>query len=156
MRPAVRLTRRPEGGFRLEGVVATPIDVVRDATGFVVSGAGPWRLMRSGTDHGWILCTHGDSPNVEIGRTTAATEDSVLAPVSLLLGDGRLFRLAAFGASEPRVELGRWDLSGAYMVGRRMNGAWELERTAAGTCLDAPPELWVLTCVEVGRLDGSY
>ena len=56
-------------------------------------------------------------------------------PSSVLLADGRLFRLAMFGASDPRIELGRWDVPGAYIVGRAVAGDWELELTAAGTAL---------------------
>lgn len=92
----------------------------------------------------------------EVGRTTAAGDEPLLAPTSVLLADGRLFRLSMVGASEPRVELGRWDVPGAYVVARAERGDWELERTASGTALDAGPELWILACVEIGRLDGWY
>jgi len=64
--------------------------------------------------------------------------------------------MAMIGASDPRVELGRWDVPGAYIVGRAAEGAWELEKTASGTALEPPPELWILACVEIGRLDGWY
>ena len=156
MRPAVRLTRRPGGGFRMEGVAAAPIDGVPDDAGFVLSGAGPWRLTWSATERGWLLNTLLGGPEGEVGRTTSSDLEPVLAPASVLLADGRLFRLAMIGASDPRVELGRWDVPGAYVVGRPVSGAWELERTAAGVALEAPPELWILACVEIGRLDGWY
>jgi hypothetical protein len=156
MRPAVRLTRRPDGGFRIDGVAATPIDGVPDADGFVLTGGGPWRLAWSATERGWILSTLEGGPASEVGRTTAMAEEPVLAPVSVLLADGRLFRLAMIGASDHSVELGRWDVPGAYLVGRAASGAWEFERTASGTALEAPPELWILACVEIGRLDGWY
>ena len=156
MRPAVRLTRRPGGGFRVVGVAATPIDGVPDAAGFVVTGAGPWGLAWNADERGWILNSLGAGSDREVGRTTAGGHEPVIAPVSVLLADGRLFRLAMIGASEPRFEVGRWDLSGAYLVGRPTEGAWVLERTEAGMALEAPPELWVLTCVEIGRLDGWY
>ena len=95
-------------------------------------------------------------PDAEVGRTTASTLEPVLAPVSVLLADGRLFRLAMIGASDPRVELGRWDVPGAFVVGRPHTGGWDLEPTAAGRALSAPPELWILACAEIGRLDGWY
>jgi hypothetical protein len=156
MRPAVRLTRRPDGGFRIDGVAATPIDGVPRDGGFVVTGGGAWTLSWSDPERGWILCTPEGDEAREAGRTTAMGDEPVLAPVSVLLADGRLFRLAMIGASDPRVELGRWDVPGAYLVGRPASGAWELERTASGTALTAPPELWILACVEIGRLDGWY
>jgi len=157
MRSAVRLTRRSEGGFRMEGVATTPLDGVPDDAGFVLTGAEPLRLTWSATDRGWILTgaaeqTAGD----EIGRTMAPSAAPVLAPVSVLLADGRLFRLAVIGASDPRVELGRWDVPGAFVVGHPDSGGWELERTVAGSALDAPRGLWILVCAEIGRLDGWY
>ena len=156
MRPAVRLTRRPDGGFRMEGVAATPIEGVPTASGFVVTGAGPWRLTWSDAERGWLLTSVETGPAGEVGRTTSVGLEPVLSPSSVLLADGRLFRLAMIGASDPRVELGRWDVPGAYLVGHHAAGAWELERTAAGMALEAGPELWILTCVEIGRLDGWY
>jgi hypothetical protein len=156
MRPAVRLTRRPDGGFRMEGVASTPIDGVPDAAGFVVTGAGSWRLTWSDAERGWLLTSIDTDPAVEVGRTTSFGLEPVLSPSSVLLADGRLFRLAAIGASDLRIELGRWDVPGAYVVGRAAAGRWELERTVAGTALTAPPELWILACVEIGRLDGWY
>jgi hypothetical protein len=156
MRPAVRLTKRPDGGFRIEGVAATPIDAVPDDAGFALTGAGPWRLDRNATERGWILITPAGDREGEAGRTTAAEMDAVVAPVSVLLADGRLFRLALMGASDRCFEVGRWDVPGAYLVARAAEGAWELERTAAGLALEAGPALWVLACVEIGRLDGWY
>jgi len=156
MRPAVRLTRRPGDGFRIEGLAAVPIDGVPDDTGFVLAGSGPWRLTWSATERGWLLNDLAGGSAVEVGRTTSIGLEPVLAPASVLLADGRLFRLAMIGASDPRVELGRWDVPGAYLVGRPTSGAWEFERTAAGEALFAPPELWILACVEIGRLDGWF
>jgi hypothetical protein len=156
MRPAVRLTRRPGGGFRLEGADLAPIEGVPDGAGFSISGGAPSRLDWSDAERGWLLTDLAAPPAAELGRTTAETLEPVLVPSSVLLADGRLFRLAMVGASDPRIELGRWDVPGAYAVGHATDGAWELERTAAGTALDAPAALWVLTCVEIGRLDGWY
>jgi hypothetical protein len=156
MRPAVRLTRRPGGGFRIEGVAAAPIDGVPGAAGFALEGAGPFGLEWNAAERGWILSALEAGSAREVGRTTAWGDGQLAAPVSVLLADGRLFRLAMIGASDPRIELGRWDLPGAYLVGRPTAGGWELERTAAGTALEAPPGLWILACVDIGRLDGWY
>ena len=156
MRKTVRLTRRPDGGFRVDGVAATPIEGVPDDDGFAVTGAGSWRLVWNATERGWLLHRLVGGQREEAGQTTASAPLPLAAPVSVLLEDGRLFRLAALGLSDPTVELGRWDVPGAYVVGHPVAGAWELERTAAGTALEAPPELWILTCVALGQLDGWY
>lgn len=156
MRPAVRLTRSPGGGFRLEGVAEAPIEGVPDDPGFVLAGAGAWRLTWNVMERGWLLVADEDGQRVELGRTTSSGLEAVLAPSSVLLADGRLFRLASFGASDPRVELGRWDVPGAYLVGRAVDGAWDLERTAAGLALPVGLELWILAGAEIGRLDGWF
>jgi hypothetical protein len=156
MHPAVRLTRRPGGGFRVEGAAAAPIDGVPGAAGFVVTGAGSWGLAWSAEEHGWILNALETGLEREVGRTATIGDEPFISPVSVLLADGRLFRLAMIGASDPRIELGRWDVPGAYLVGRAVAGEWELEKTPAGTALEAPPELWILTCVAIGRLDGWF
>src|SRR5512139_3237143 len=153
MRPAVRLTRRRDGGFRVDGLAAATDVVPRDG-GFVIEGRPGWRLAWSDAEHGWLL-TDGEQAR-ELGRTTASGPGRTVAPSSVLLEDGRLFRLAWVGASEPRVELGRWDLPGAYLEGRPDAGAWELTKTPAGEAIDAGPELWILACAEIGRVDGWW
>lgn len=155
MRPALRLTRRPGGGFRLDGVAAAPIEGIPGEAGWVFTGAGPWRMVWDAGERGWLLTSlSGDQD--EVGRTTAQNAEGWLAPSSILLADGRLFRLAMTTASEARVELGRWDVPGAYVIGRAASGGWDLGLTPAGSALAPPLELWILTGVELGRLDGWY
>lgn len=154
MRHAVRLTRRQDGGFRLEGVATATIEVLPRGDGFAVAGETAWRLAWSAAENGWILIE--ERGGREAGRTTRSASGRSLAPSSLLLADGRLFRLGWEGASEPRVELGRWDVAGAYASGRAESGGWTIERTCAGESLEAGPELWILACAEIGRLDGWW
>jgi hypothetical protein len=156
MRRTVRLTRLPGGGFRLEGVAETPIDALPGDTGFMVSGGGSWRLAWNVSERGWLLKRQAGEISEDAGQTTASSLPQVIAPVSVLLEDGRLFRLAATGLSDPIVELTRWDGPGAYVAGRPVGGGWDLETTAAGAALDAPAELWILICAELGRLDGWH
>jgi len=153
MRPAVRLSRRPDGGFRIQGVGQTPIEAVPDDGGFLVTGSHACRLSWSDSERGWLL-NQVVRPNDELGRTTSAGRERVASPASVLLADGRLFRLAMVGASEPHFALGRWDVPGAYAQARPEDGSWELTLTAAGEALSAPETLWILTCVEIARLDG--
>jgi len=154
MRPAVRLTRRQDGGFRLDGVAAEAIEAVPRGAGFELDAFDRGRVAWSDTELGWILVAGNDDR--ELGRTTALEADRVSSPSSVLLADGRLFRLALTGASDARVELGRWDVPGAYVVGTSAAAGWTLERTPAGTLLEVGPELWVLAAAEIGRLDGWW
>jgi hypothetical protein len=152
MRPAVRLTRRQDGGFRLDGVADDAIEVAPREAGFAVDAFDSGRVYWSAAEHGWVLVAGDDAR--ELGRTTALETERVSSPSSLLLSDGRLFRLAVAGASQPRIELGRWDVPGAYAIGRAESAGWVLERTPAGRLLEAGPELWILMAAEIGRLDG--
>lgn len=154
MRHAVRLTRRQDGGFRLEGVAAATIEGSPRDDGFAVAGGTAWRLAWSAAENGWILIE--EVGGREAGRTTRSAAGRTLGSSSLLLADGRLFRLAWTGATEPRVELGRWDVEGPYARGRAESAGWTIERTCAGESLEAGPELWILACAEIGRLDGWW
>lgn len=138
----------------MEGAAEAPVDAVPDGNGFAV---GSWRLEWNAVERGFLLTSaEGDSEN-EAGRTTAAPgSDAALAPSSVLLADGRLFRLAWLSASDPRVEIGRWDVPGAYAIARPESGSWVFERTAAGAALEAPVTLWILAGAEIGRLDGWH
>jgi hypothetical protein len=141
----------------VDGAAATPVDGVPDGGGFKLAGAvAAWRLSWSDEERGWLLSEETSTTLVEVGRTTSMGAEAILSPASVLLADGRLFRLAMTGASSPRFELGRWDVPGAYLVGRSDGGAWELTRTAAGEAQNAPIELVILTCAEIGRLDGWF
>ena len=154
MRPALRLTKRHDGGFRLEGAAAAAIEGVPHDGGFVVGDEPGWRLSWNAAERGWVLIDRDAA--AESGRTTASVSDRTLGPSSVLLADGRLFRLAFTGASSPRVELGRFDLPGAYAQGNASSGGWTIERTPAGESLPAGAGLWILVCAEIGRLDGWW
>ncbi len=153
MPATVRLTRLPGGGFRVEGAGAVAIDAVPDDAGFSVSGGGAWRLAWSASERGWIL-ERKDAARSEAGRTTTIVPDQATGPSIVLLEDGRLFQLTPAGLSDPRVELSRFDVPGSYLVARRTDAGWGLERTTAGAALDAPIALWILVCAEIGRLEG--
>jgi hypothetical protein len=154
MRPAVRLTRSPEGGFRLDGVAERAIEALPRDAGFVIGGEPEWRLEWSAPERGWLLVETTSSR--ELGRTTTHEPSRAASPSSVLLSDGRLFRLALEGASDARFELGRWDLPGAYAVARAQDGGWSVTRTAAGESLESGPELWILVGAEIARLDGWW
>lgn len=154
MRPAVRLTRQPDGGFRLEGLTDDAIEGVPRGSGFRVDAGEPYLVTWDAETPGWVLAAEGDGR--ELGRTTPLETDRASSPSSLLLSDGRLFRLALVGASRPRFEIGLWDLPGSYAVAHADGAGWVLERTPAGRLLEAGPELWILAGAELGRLDGWW
>jgi hypothetical protein len=154
MRPAVRLTRRQDGGFRLDAVAAAAIEAVPRREGFDFEAFERGRMTWDAAEPGWVLMA-GDSEH-ELGRTTPLESTGATSPSSVLLADGRLFRLALTGASDVRFEIGRFDVPGAYAVGRSHDAGWNLERTAAGELLTVGPELWVLAAAEIGRLDGWW
>ncbi|HEX4823503.1 MAG TPA: hypothetical protein VFV19_04295 [Candidatus Polarisedimenticolaceae bacterium] len=154
MRPAVRLTRRPDGGFRLEGITDDAIEGVPRDGGFRVYTREACLVTWDAATPGWVLVA--EEGGRELGRTTPLESVHLSSPSSLLLSDGRLFRLALAGASDPHFEVGLWDQPGTYVIGRADGGGWTLERTAAGRRLEAGPELWILAGAELGRLDGWW
>jgi hypothetical protein len=121
----------------------------------LAAGGTAWQLRWSDEESGWLLArSEVDGSPSEAGRTTIGSNDGSHEPAALLLDDGRLFRLAMYGGSETRAELGRWDVPGAYAVGKAEAGGWTLELTTAGLELSAPVELWILTGAHLSRLEG--
>jgi len=157
MRPAARLKRRQGGGFRLEGFGPSALEGVPSGGGFDVAvGERVLRLIWSVPDAGWLLLEDGPEGARELGRTTTADPGGAIAPSSVLLADGRLFRWSATGPRTPRIEVGLWGLPGAYAVLRPGDDGWTWDWTVAGESLEAGPELGVLIGAETGRLDGWW
>ena len=157
MRPAARLTRRQGGGFRLEGFGPSALEGVPSGGGFEVAvGTRVLRLRWSASEAGWLLVEEGPEGGRELGRITTSDPGGAIAPASVLLADGRLFRWSVTEPRAPRIEIGLWGLPGAYAVMRPSGDGWSWEWTAAGEALEAGPELWVLIGAETGRLDGWW
>ena len=86
--------------------------------------------QRAGDEPGEkVLLVSEPSGEREVGRVSADG-------TSILLADGRLFRVVVRGLSAPRVEVARWDVPGPYVVATPGSAGWKLERTAAGQALE--------------------
>ena len=83
----------------------------------------------------------------ELGRVSADG-------TSILLADGRLFRVAVRGLSPPRIEVARWDVPGPYVVARTGETGWKLERTPAGEALEGCETLERLLEAAIEALEG--
>src|SRR5262249_10895010 len=154
-RTAVRLTRRSGGGFRLERARGGPIEGAPEGPGLSVRGGErTWsvRLRREeGRSPSWAEIDDGSGNGATVVTWQA---DDPGAPSSVLLADGRLFRIALGEIDPPKLAVGRWDLSGAYLEATVEDGAWRLETTAAGNGLLSLDEIVIATCFEIGRRGG--
>jgi hypothetical protein len=150
----VDLVRNPDGGFGLVGRGDWRLDAEATADGWVVRaarGGGDWNLRRaSGESGGFVLESEEGERRLELGRTShyPGTHD-VEGPASVLLADGRLFRILPRMGREPRLEVAGWEVSGAYWIARPLEGQWRLEPTPAGQVLGDELELLVLVAAEI-------
>lgn len=151
----MRLTRRPGGGFRLEGPEWGPTEGAPDEAGYSVRGverAWSVRLRREeGCPPAWAEIDDGSGNGATVVTWQA---DDPGAPASVLLADGRLFRIALAEIDPPKLAVGRWDLTGAYLHASADEGAWRIETTVAGNGLPSLDEIVVATCFEIGRRAG--
>ena len=95
---------------------------------------------------GKILVVSEPTGERELGRVSADG-------TSILLADGRLFRVAVHGLSAPRVEVARWDVPGPYVVATPGDAGWKLERTAAGQALEGCDALELLLGAAIESLE---
>ena len=100
----------------------------------------------------------GDEPGERVLVVSEPTGERELGRVSadgtsILLADGRLFRVAVRGLSSPRVEVARWDVPGPYVVATPGNAGWKLERTAAGEALEGCETLEMLLSAAIESLE---
>ena len=87
----------------------------------------------------------------ELGRTSRLCGSGAV-PTTVLLEDGRLFRIEVRGLSPARVELSSDETPGAYLVARPVGRGFEIETTVAGRALVAGPALLLLFGAEIARL----
>ena len=100
----------------------------------------------------------GDEPGSKVLVVSEPTGERELGRVSadgtsILLADGRLFRVAVRGLSTPRVEVARWDVPGPYLVARPGNAGWRLEKTPAGEALEGCDVLELLLGAAIESLE---
>lgn len=151
----MRLTRRAGGGFRLDGTPEGPIEGVPEADEFVVRGGGrTWNVRQRHEDGRKASCAEiDDGSGVGAAVVTWEAGDAG-APASLLLADGRLFRMALAELDPPKFHVGRWDLSGAYLSASSEGGTWRIETTVAGEGIASLHEIVIATCYDIGRRGG--
>jgi hypothetical protein len=134
-----------EAGWRLA--------MTRDGGALVLErdGAASWVLEEHRLGAGGFVLRSRELPDVrEFGQTTRSEPtESGVSIVSLLLADGRLFRIVARGFPDPRFELLGWEVDGAYLIASRDGEAWRVHRTPAGEELEAGTVILVLFGAEI-------
>ena len=146
------LAPRLDGSFRwTDGDRAT--EVVRTPGGFRIdAGAGTgWTIEdRRGDDRGYVLWDERRGERRCAARTSRPP--GFEAAPTLLLEDGRLFRIRIRGLAPPRVEMHGDAVVGAYLEATLATIGWEIVTTPAGESLGAPPEALWLFGAELTRL----
>lgn len=151
---SVDLVRIPGGGFGLVGQDDWRLDAELTKEGWTLRAAragADWKLRRAaGESGGFVLETESGERLLEMGRTShyPGTED-VEGPASLLLADGRLFRILPRLGQEPRLEVAGWEVPGAYWIAKPRGDGWRLRPTPAGEILGDVLELLVLLAAEI-------
>jgi hypothetical protein len=103
--------------------------------------------FRPGDDPGeTVLVVSEPSGERELGRVSKDGS-------SIVLSDGRLFRVSVRGVRKPRIEVSRWDVPGPYLVATPGRDGWAIERTAAGDALTACDALELLTTAAIEALE---
>ena len=142
----MRLTGRDGGGFRLTGAGAPVEGTLESGALVIVSGERSFRFETEASGG----CAVGGAIVI------SWPQDDPAAASSVLLEDGRLFRVAARGLSQPEVDVRRWDGIGPYLVARPEAGAWSMQPTAAGEAMAGFEEIVIAACCEIGRRDGWW
>jgi hypothetical protein len=146
------LAPRLDGSFRWTDGDRT-VDVVRTSGGFRIDAeAGTnWTIEdRRGDDGGFVLWESGSGARRELGRTSRPP--GFEAAPTLLLEDGRLFRIRIGTLAPPRVDLLGDEAVGAYLEATFDGTDWEIVTTPAGELLAPSPALEWLFGAEIARL----
>jgi hypothetical protein len=117
--------------------------------------AGP-SLSRVDVPGGFLLQDGFDIGSREAGRSMrpeprAGTPDGV----TVLLADGRLFRIRSRTGVHVSFELTGWETPGAYWHATRSGSGWDVIRTPAGRDLPAASDVLVLFVAELIGLEGE-
>jgi hypothetical protein len=151
-RPEYRLVRLVSGGFVLdpEGdpVSAAPAEGGFDFDGASVTG---WRVRPDGA--GLLLSrAAGDEAGRSLRPGAEAAPDD---PISMLLDDGRLYRMVLRGPRDARFDLVGWETDGAYFEARPSGEGWAIRATVAGTGMEDADGLLLLFAAELHRHDAG-
>ncbi len=149
----------PEGDVRVEidGRPRLALAPIPGGTGFAVRsdpGDAPARLV-PGPDHvgGWIALDGGD-PAREQGRTTPLGGPGG-GESTMILRDGRVYRLIArYGARSVLAVCG-WETPGAFLEARFEDDAWTIETTVAGEAMGSDWTMLALLAAELTARGGG-
>lgn len=149
----VFLHRTSDGAIGLDDEAGWRLTMTRDGGRLVLErdGAASWVLEEHRLGAGGFVLRSSELPDArEVGQTTRSerTEDGA-SVVSLLLADGRLFRIVVRGLPDPRFELLGWEVDGAYLTASPIGTSWRVSRTPAGMELVAGTEILVLFGAEI-------
>ena len=126
----------------------------------VVRGGGRTWSVRLGRKDGrtatWAEIDDGSGDVAAVVTWEAGEAGDAGAPASLLLADGRLFRIALAALDPPAFHVGRYDLTGAYLSASSERGGWRIEPTVAGEGIASLHEIVIATCYEIGRRSGWF
>jgi len=149
----VFLHRTSDGAFGFDDRAGWRLALTRQGGGFVLErdGAASWVLEEHRQGAGGYVLRSGELPDAdEVGRTTRGEPaGSGASVVSLLLGDGQLFRIVVSGFPDPRFELRGWEVEGAYLTASPAGSDWRFSRTPAGEELEAGMEILILFGAEI-------
>jgi hypothetical protein len=133
--PAQHLVRRGDDAFVLEhepgggSLRAEPAPGGWDIGGDDLSAG--WFLRREESPGGGFSLRTGGA-DWEVSRTLALESVGQQRELRyLLMGDGRLFRIALRGPKDSRFELLGWETSGAYLTARPQAEGWRIEPNPA-------------------------
>ena len=146
-------TRAAEGGFDAVPEGGEAITVRPDGEGWrvVFPGAEAGWTLRRGTEAGERFLLLEADGQTESGRTAALDAPGIDAGAerSVLLGDGRLYRLMLRGPVDSRYELLGWETPGAYLTARISDRGWTMTPEPACSGLREIRSLAILLAAEL-------
>ncbi len=148
-----RLRLRADGGFHLECPAGSPVEADRMGDGWKLTAPGESAGARiEGVPGGLVMMTGGGA---ELGRVSRGDDGGGDTSPTILLDDGRLFRVIRGTPRQGRYELTGWETRGAYFEARPDGKDWVLTRTVAGAALGKATTLLTLFCAELLAADGT-
>lgn len=146
-----RLARRlAGGGFSVGASEGAPIRALPDGAAWRIEGSVDLEgaCLERGADGGFVLRrAAGEGAIAESMPPDGFDRDE--RSRSILLEDGRLFRMVLRGPRHPRFELAGWETSGAYWIAQPASEGWLLRPTPAGGELGDLDVLTILFAAEV-------
>lgn len=151
----LRVSGTADGGYVVEGVAGGALRARPNGAGFVLEAGGKFEATLDAAPAeapGWIL-RGGRTGDEELGRTTRPDPAGEAAEgTTLLLADGRCFRLAVRWVPDAVVDLVGLEAPGEYLRARRADGGWRATWSVAGSFLRGDRALEALFTAEIARL----